>query len=181
MKISRLRALVVALLFGALVLAGCSGGSGEAGTKAKSVKVAIVTPYLANAATKEAIDEFKKQAEPHGWTVSVTDTAGDMNKLNSAFQDASVQKPAAIVMVSGDPTQASLGLKAAKNANVPVYTIDAAPVEGVTANVGSDNTGLGKTSAEELVKVMGAEKGLVLMLTHDPHPGVNRRAKGAEA
>ncbi|OYO18558.1 hypothetical protein CGZ93_14060 [Enemella dayhoffiae] len=179
---ARIRAIIAVFATAMLALTGCSGGSSgsEGGATAKQVKIAIVTPYLANAATKKAVDEFKSQASPLGWSVSVTDTAGDMSKLNSAFQDAAVQKPSAIVMVSGDPTQASLGLKAAKNAKVPVYTIDAAPVDGVTANVASDNAGLGKMSAESLVASMGGTKGLVVMLTHDPHPGVNARAKGAE-
>jgi ribose transport system substrate-binding protein len=156
---------------------GTNGGSGNGDAKEK-LSVIVVTPYLGNATTKEAIDDLKAQGTAKGWDVSVVDTAGDMNQLNSAFQNAAAQKPAAIVMAAGDPTQVSLGLKAASDAGVPVFAFDAAVAEGIAANVTSDNSDLGQTSAKELVKLMGG-KGSIVMLTHDPHPGVKLRAEGA--
>jgi ribose transport system substrate-binding protein len=138
----------------------------------------VITPYLANAATKEVIELFSAEGEELGWKVNVVDTAGDMNKLNSAFQDAAAQKPDAIVLGTGDPTQISLGLKAAADAGVPVFAIDAGEADGIAANVTSDNTDLGQQSANALIEAMGG-KGAVVMLTHDPHPGVRARAEGA--
>lgn len=171
--------LAAATAVAALAGFGLSACSSDAGSSdPNAVTVTVVTPYLANAATKEAIDDFTSQAETLGWSVSVVDTAGDMNKLNSAFQDAAAQQPDAIVLGSGDPTQISLGLKSAANAGVPVFAIDAAPAEGIAANVTSDNTNLGTQSATALVELMGG-KGSVVMLTHDPHPGVKARTDGA--
>lgn len=163
-----------------LALTGCaSDTSTEAGSD-DALTVTVVTPYLSNAATKEVIDLFEADAEGRGWSVSVVDTAGDMNKLNSAFQDAAAQKPDAIVLGMGDPTQLSLGLKSAADAGIPVFAIDAAPADNIAANVTSDNTDLGEQSAQALIDAMGGS-GSVVMLTHDPHPGVKARAEGARA
>lgn len=181
--------LAAATLTLGLSLTGCGGdatapstpaparsGSSEA---AEELNITVVTPYLASATTKEVIDEFQAVAEERGWSVNVVDTAGDFNKLNSAFQDAAAQSPDAIVLGMGDPTQVSLGLKAASDAEIPVFAIDAAPAEGILANVTSDNVDLGTQSANALIEAIGGE-GSVVMLTHDPHPGVRARAEGAK-
>jgi ribose transport system substrate-binding protein len=171
----------------ALTLAACSGSAGtdEGGTAAAgggddATSVVVLTPYLANAATKEAIDDLTEQGEALGWEVDVVDTAGDMNRLNSAFQDAAAQAPDAIVLGSGDPTQISLGLRSAADAGIPVFAMDAAEAEGIAANVTSDNTDLGEKSADALIELMGGQ-GSVVMFTHEPHPGVKARAAGARA
>ncbi len=97
-----------------LVLAGCSAGSGSGGPR-----IAVVTPYLADAATKDVITKFQRAAEAKGWEVTVTDTAGDFNRLNSEIQNAAARKPSAIVLGMGDPAQMGLGLRAARDAAVP--------------------------------------------------------------
>ncbi len=169
----------------ALTLTACSGtpaadDGAAAGGGDDATTVVVLTPYLANAATKEAIDDLTEQGEALGWDVSVVDTAGDMNRLNSAFQDAAAQAPDAIVLGSGDPTQISLGLNSAADAGVPVFAMDAAEAEGIAANVTSDNTDLGEQSANALIDLMGGA-GSIVMFTHEPHPGVKARAEGARA
>ncbi|UGS26726.1 substrate-binding domain-containing protein [Microbacterium resistens] len=183
MKKTRTLALIGGIVAAAsLALTACSGpaSAGSAGSGDAAMTIAVVTPYLSNASTKEVIDLFSEDAESRGWQVSVEDTAGDMNKLNSAFQNAAAQQPDAIVLGMGDPTQVSLGLKSAADAGVPVFAIDAAEADGIAANVTSDNTDLGEQSANALIEAMGGT-GAVVMLTHDPHPGVKERAAGAKA
>lgn len=182
MKKLRPLALVGIAAAASLILSSCAADTtpGASTGDDDGLTVAIVTPYLSNASTKEVIDLFTEDAESRGWTVSVEDTAGDMNRLNSAFQNAAAQQPDAIVLGMGDPTQVSLGLKAAADAGVPVFAIDAAPAEGILANVTSDNVDLGEKSANALIEAIGGT-GSVVMLTHDPHPGVKARAEGARA
>lgn len=187
MKMTKLWSTIALAVAASLSLMSC--GNEDAGAPAEpaastpvaeqAVSVQVLTPYLANAATKEVIDLFQADGEERGWDVSVVDTAGDMNKLNSAFQDAAAQGPDAIVLGTGDPTQISLGLQAAADAGVPVFAIDAGAADGIVANVTSDNVDLGQQSAQALIDAMGGE-GAVVMLTHDPHPGVRARAEGAK-
>ena len=184
MKLTRTFAAIGLAAAACLALSSCASGdtsnagSGGEGGSGDGLTIAVVTPYLGNATTKEVIDLFKEEGKTRGWDVSVEDTAGDMNKLNSAFQNAAAQKPDAIVLGMGDPTQISLGLKAAADAQVPVFAIDAAEADGILANVTSDNQDLGEQSANALIEAIGGD-GSIVMLTHDPHPGVKARAEGA--
>jgi ribose transport system substrate-binding protein len=161
------------LWIAALLLAGCSTGS-----DANQTQIAVITPYLANAATKDVITRFQGRAEAKGWAVTVTDTAGDFNRLNSEIQNAAARQPKAIVLGMGDPAQMGLGLRAAQDAGVPVFGIDVSVADGIAANVTSDNDDLGRKSAQALVDVVG-RGAPVLMFTHDPHPGVKARAAAA--
>ncbi|MBI9096410.1 MAG: substrate-binding domain-containing protein [Sphaerochaeta sp.] len=151
-----------------------------AGTReaSSSRRVAVVTPYMANATTAYAIEQFKADAEQKGWKVSVSDTAGDFGLLVSRIEDAVAQGVDAIVLGMGDPVQMTKGLDDAKQANIPVFGLDAGLVDGVVLNITSDNADLGRQTAKVLAEAMGG-KGNVVMYTHDPHPGVRARAVGA--
>ena len=141
--------------------------------------IAVVTPYMANATTAFVIDEFKECAAQRNWRVNVSDTAGDFGLLVSRIEDAVAQDVDAIVLGMGDPTQMYKGLMSAKEAGIPVFGLDAGLVDGVVLNITSDNSDLGKQTAELLVKAIG-ETGKIIMYTHDPHPGVRARAIGAQ-
>lgn len=180
---------IVRLLF-ALVLmlspAACTAvapapSSGEPSAPADAtVTVAVVTPYMANATTKYAIEQFEKYAKEKGWNVTVTDTNADFNLLVSRIEDAVTQRVDAIVLGMGDPAQMSKGLEAAQAAGIPVFGLDAGNGPGVVLNITSDNGQLGKETAHFLAEAIGG-KGNVIMFTHDPHPGVRARAEAAAA
>lgn len=142
-------------------------------------QIAVVTPYMANATTRDVIRLFERYATERGWRVSVTDTAGDFNRLVGAIENAVALRVDAIVLGMGDPAQMTKGLNAAQAAGIPVFGIDAGLAPGVRVNVTSDNGALGVMSAEDLARRIGY-KGDVVMLVHDPHPGVRARAIAAE-
>jgi ribose transport system substrate-binding protein len=189
MTIQRLWSIVSIISILGLLVAGCGGGTTTEApqptqapppTEAPKVRIAVVTPYMANETTKYVIDRFKEDAEAKGWEVTVTDTAGDFNLLVSRIEDAVTQKVDAIVLGMGDPAQMTKGLESAQQANIPVFGLDAGVAPGVVVNVTSDNSDLGKATAEALIEAIGG-KGAVIMFTHDPHPGVRERAAAAEA
>lgn len=161
-----------------LMLIGIAMPVFEKTVLAEEKRIAVVTPYMANATTAYVIKQFKQYAESEGWTVSVADTAGDFGLLVSRIEDAVAQNVEAIVLGMGDPVQMTKGLDAAAAANIPVFGLDAGVTDGVLLNVTSDNTDLGYKSAEELAKAIEG-KGSVILFTHDPHPGVRARAIGA--
>ena len=178
--------LIVAL-FVLASLAACtavvpapSGGASQAPAAAKTMTVAVVTPYMASATTKYAIEQFEKYGKEKGWNVTVTDTNGDFNQLVSQIENAVTQKVDAIVLGMGDPAQMTAGLDAAQAANIPVFGLDAGTGAGVVLNITSDNGLLGKETAHYLAEALGG-KGNVIMFTHDPHPGVRARAAAAAA
>ena len=156
-------------------LAACSGSAKE-----DTIKVALLTYAASNETTKYVCDVVQKLGSEKGWEVQFTDTAGDFNKLNSSIEDAVTQKVDAIILPMIDPTQVSKGLAAAEEAGIPVFGLDSAAGNGIMVNVTSDNTSLGTLSAEALVEKIGG-KGNIIMLVHDPHPGVRERTTAAEA
>jgi len=152
-----------------------AGGKEQASVK----KIAVVTPYMANATTAYVINQVKSEAETRGWKVTVSDTAGDFGLLVSRIEDAVSQRFDAIVLGMGDPVQMTKGLDAVKKASIPVFGLDAGLAEGVLLNITSDNADLGRQTARVLAEAIGG-KGNVILYTHDPHPGVRARAVGAQ-
>ena len=142
--------------------------------------MAVVTPYMANATTKYAIEQFETYGQEKGWNVTVTDTNADFNQLVSRIEDAVTQEVDAIVLGMGDPAQMTKGLESAQAAGIPVFGLDAGNGPGVVLNITSDNGQLGKETAHFLAEAIGG-KGNVVMFTHDPHPGVRARAEAAAA
>lgn len=175
---------VASVLLGAVVMAAAAtlgaGVEHVAHAQDRQRQVAVVTPYMANATTREVIQLFERYGAEKGWKVTSTDTAGDFSRLVAAIENAVALKVDAIVLGMGDPAQMSKGLREAEAAGIPVFGIDAGLAPGVVANVTSDNEALGRMSAEDLARRLNYE-GTVVMFTHDPHPGVLLRARAAEA
>lgn len=176
-----LLALVVMLSLAACTAVAPAPSAGDTGAaSAPSITVAVVTPYMANATTKYAIEQFEKYGKEQGWNVTVTDTNADFNQLVSRIEDAVTQQVDAIVLGMGDPAQMTKGLEAAQAAGIPVFGLDAGNGPGVVLNITSDNGQLGKETAHFLAEAIGG-KGNVILFTHDPHPGVRARAEAAAA
>jgi ribose transport system substrate-binding protein len=176
-----LLALVVTLSLTACAAVAPAATTGDAAAPAEAtVTVAVVTPYMANATTKYAIEQFEKYGKEQGWNVTVTDTNADFNQLVSRIEDAVTQQVDAIVLGMGDPAQMTKGLESAQAAGIPVFGLDAGNGPGVVLNITSDNGQLGKETAHFLAEAIGG-KGNVIMFTHDPHPGVRARAEAAAA
>ncbi|MBN9106199.1 MAG: sugar ABC transporter substrate-binding protein [Propionibacteriaceae bacterium] len=184
---NRILGLAMTGLAVALALGGCSNpgqGAGAAPSGGGGTKnIALITGSYGTPAAKAAMDMLIKKGAAEGWTIKLQDTAFDYNKINSLMQDAAAQKVDAIIVGYTTPELITLGMQSATDAGVPVFGLDAGvqPVDQVTLNVTSDNPWFGKTSAQALITLMGGNgKGKrVLMLEHDPHPGVKLRTEAA--
>lgn len=172
--------VILASLAACAPVAAPAGDASGAASGDASMTVAVVTPYMANATTKYAIDQFEQYGKAKGWNVTVTDTNADFNLLVSRIEDAVTQQVDAIVLGMGDPAQMTKGLEAAAAAGIPVFGLDAGNGPGVVLNITSDNGQLGQETAHFLAEAIGGE-GAVVLFTHDPHPGVRARAEAAAA
>ena len=105
-----------------------------------------------------------------GWEVITTTSGGDAQKQLNDINDFIAQNVAAIVAVPDDSAGICQAVKAAKEANIPFYTIDRAP-QGCEIDmvVLSDNYLAGKQSGEAVIEFLkakyGAPKGKVLEIT----------------
>lgn len=143
--------------------------------------IAIVSPYYSDQpATKEVVDAFTDDAESAGFNVSMVDTRGDMAAVNSEMENALAQGADAIVLGMGDPLEFGAGLAATTDAQIPVFGLDAGAVDGITANITSDNEFLGETSAQVMIDAIGGE-GRIVIIHFDPFEPVRLRAQAARA
>jgi ribose transport system substrate-binding protein len=141
---------------------------------AMAQEVAVLTPYLSSVATNEMIETFRTDAEARGWTVNVVDTRGDFQQLASRVEDVTNAGVAAIVLVSVDPNQIGDQVAAASGAGIPVFSLDGALADGVTANITTDNFALGTILSDYLFEQLGGE-GDIVKFFHSAHPGVRQR------
>ena len=90
-----------------------------------------------------------------GWEVMTTTSGGDAQKQLNDINDFIAQKVDAIVAVPDDSAGVCQAVKAAKEANIPFYTIDRAP-QGCEIDmvVLSDNYLAGKQSGEAIVEFL---------------------------
>lgn len=153
--------------------------AGEEAAESEGGTIAIVSPYYsAQPATKEVVDAFTARAEADGFDVSLVDTNNDLGAVNGEIETAVSQNADFVVLGMGDPQEFGPGLDAAVEAGVPVFGLDAGAVEGVTANITSDNEFLGRESAQAMIDAIG-EGGKVAIIHFDPFEPV--RLRGAAA
>ncbi len=157
-----------------------AAGSGD-GAAAEGGTIAIVSPYYAaQPATKEVVDAFTERAEADGYEVSLVDTNNDLTAVNGEIETAVSQNADVVVLGMGDPLEFGPGLDAAVEAGIPVFGLDAGAVDGVTANITSDNDFLGRESAQAMIDAVG-EGGTVAIIHFDPFEPVRLRGAAARA
>lgn len=143
-------------------------------TAALAEDVAVLTPYLSSVATNEMVETFKADAAAKGWSVNVVDTRGDFQQLASRVEDVTNAGVEAIVLVSVDPNQIGDQVAAAADSGIPVFSLDGALAEGVSANITTDNFALGTILSDYLFEALGGE-GNIVKFFHSAHPGVRQR------
>jgi len=105
-----------------------------------------------------------KGATAKGWEVLTSTSGGDAQKQLNDINDFIAQKVAAIVAVPDDSAGVCQAVKAAKEANIPFYTIDRAP-QGCEIDmvVLSDNYLAGKQSGEATVEFFPDRRSLIVI------------------
>lgn len=109
-------------------------------------------------------------AKAKGWEVITTTSGGDAQKQLNDINDFITQKVSAIVAVPDDSAGVCQAVAAAKEANIPFYTIDRSPAGcEIDMVVLSDNYLAGKQAGEATVEFLktknGSAKGKVLEIT----------------
>ncbi|MEW5993164.1 MAG: substrate-binding domain-containing protein [Candidatus Zixiibacteriota bacterium] len=182
-----LSAIVVTLTL-ALLLNGCSKGDQDT-TKLKgedsqgtnlTIGVSLLTrthPFYQDleAGLNEAAREFD-------FELLVTAGEFDVAKQKDQIQDFIVRKVNAIIVSPCDSKSIGTAVKAANDAEIPVFTADIACLaEGVeiVSHVASDNVAGGRLAAQAVVKALGGT-GRVAIIDHPEVESVTRRVKGFE-
>ncbi|CCM80041.1 sugar ABC transporter substrate-binding protein [Rhizobium mesoamericanum] len=159
-EILKLGALASATVAGAaLVGARPSLASGELSLKGKRIGISTVgTDHHADLQAYNAqIEEVKRLG---GVPIGV-DAGRNDGKLISQLQTLIAQKPDAIVQQLGTLTVIDPWLKKARDAGIPVLTLDVGSTNSLN-NTASDNWEIGKNLALQLVSDIGGEGKIVV-------------------
>jgi len=150
-----------------------------AGTVEAAAKIAVITPYLAQPGTQFYVEGFQAAAKEKGWDVNVIDTKGDVAAVISRLEDVVNQKVDAIV-INVDPAQVKAGLQTAKDANIPVFGMDAGSDPLLVTNVTSNGYAMAAETAVYVANRIGGA-GNVVMFVFDAFPPVQVRGHIADA
>lgn len=187
----RLRALAGIGFVAMLALSGCTvdtGGSAKSAAADKAdgmgddgvFKVAAFTAGYATPGGKLTLDDFvAKGKEQENWEVTLYTSAFDYDKINSDIQTAITQGADAILAGFPDPRQIAPLVQAAKDADIPIFSIDGGvePNDDFVVDVTFDQEDIAKQTVGALEEAMGGLEGKnVMVIGHDPHIGIMTRS-----
>jgi ribose transport system substrate-binding protein len=165
-----MRRLVIVML---VALAAIGLTVRAAAAQDKKLKVAVVTPYLAQPGTQFPVEALEAYGKEKGWEVTVKDTAGDVAGAVAAMETIATEGADAVV-INVDPAQVEAGLMALQKANIPVFGLDSGTHPLLVSNVTSNGYAMAAETATYVVDRLGG-KGNVVMFVFDPFPPVQKR------
>ncbi|GER23773.1 sugar ABC transporter substrate-binding protein [Zafaria cholistanensis] len=180
----RMAAFAGMALASALALTGCSGSaSGTAEGSEDTFKVAAFTAGYGTPGGKSTLDDFVEKGEALGWDVTLYTSEFDYDKINTDVTSAITQGVDAILAGFPDPRQVSPLVNAAKNANIPIFSIDGGvePNDDFVVDVTFRQQQLAELTVGALEEAMGGLSGKdVMVIGHDPHIGIMTRSNIAQ-
>lgn len=168
---SLLRLLLATLLCSSLLLAGCTNSqqtdglseNGEGQTSDSSQEndnvvigfsqVTLESPFYVS-----LVDAAKAEAEKQGVELIAIDAQNDIEKQNRDVQDLITKGIDVLVINPTHPTAVAPALQAAKQANIPVITVDRPTEEEVTAFIGRDNKEMGRIAAKKRLNCLAVKE-----------------------
>ncbi len=164
------------------VLAGCgsgdSGGSGGGGDD--SFKVIAFTSGNQTPIGAWWVKAVTQTAKDNGWDLKMIQGDFDFQKMNPQVESAIGQGADAIF--DGYTDVASIGsiVTAAKDADIPIFAMDSAtkPSDAFAVNITTDQQAIADGTLKEIETSLGTLQGKnVMVIGHDPHPGIRLRSE----
>jgi len=188
---TKLKALAAVAAAATLVLAGCSsggsgggtGGDAGAGGGDDAFKVIAFTSGNQTPIGAWWVKAVQEQADELGWDLTMIQGDFDFQKMNPAVESAIGQGADAIF--DGYTDVASIGsiVTAAKDAGIPMFAMDSATEanDAFAINITTDQQGIVDQTVGAIDESLGGLDGkTVMVIGHDPHPGIRMRAGLAE-
>ena len=174
---TKFKVLVAIAAVTALALTGCSGSG--AGSADKPFKVVAFTSGNQTPIGAWWVKAVTKKAKDLGWDLTMIQGDFDFQKMNPAVESAIGQ--GADVILDGYTDVASIGsiITAAKDADIPIFAMDSATAasDAFAVNVTTNQQGIVDSTMGAFEKALGGLKGKnVMVIGHDPHPGIRMRA-----
>lgn len=171
--------LGAALTVAALGLAAC----GDSAEGDDTFTVAAFTAGYGTPVGKSSLDAFVEKGRELGWDVTLYTSDFDYDVINTDVQAAITQGADAVLAGFPDPRQIGPLVQAAKDADIPIFSIDGGvePNDDFVVDVTSKQQMIADVTVEALGEAMGGLQGKsVMIIGHDPHIGIMTRANMAE-
>jgi ABC-type sugar transport system substrate-binding protein len=179
---TRFKGLVAIAAVAALALTGCSTSGGGTAEK-KAFKVIAFTSGNQTPIGAWWVKAVTQKGKDLGWDLTMIQGDFDFQKMNPAVESAIGQGADAIL--DGYTDVASIGsiITAAKDAKIPMFAMDSAtaPSDAFVVNITTNQQGIVDSTMGAFDKALGGLKGKnIMVIGHDPHPGIRLRASLAE-
>lgn len=181
---TKFKAVMAAAAVATLALTGCSAASTtetdtDMGASDEPFKVIAFTSGNQTPVGAWWVKAVTAQAEELGWDLTMIQGDFDFQKMNPAVESAIGQ--GADLILDGYTDYASIGsiVTAAKEANIPIFAIDAGTEasDAFVANITSNQQGIVDNTVSGIEEQLGGLEGKnVMVIGHDPHPGIRMRA-----
>lgn len=180
-KNTAVKAALALVATATLALTGCSTGGG--GGDDDTFKVIAFTSGNQTPVGAWWVSAVEAKAEELGWDITMIQGDFDFQKMNPAVESAIGQ--GADVIFDGYTDQASIGsiITAAEDAGIPIFAMDSAtePSDAFAINITTDQQGIVDQTVGAFDEALGGLEGKTIMVIgHDPHPGIRLRASLAE-
>lgn len=169
-----------------VALSGCSGSAGgnaSGGGDGKQFKVIAFTSGNQTPVGAWWVKAVTAEAKKRNWDLTMIQGDFDFQKMNPQVESAIGQ--GADVILDGYTDVASIGsiVSAAKDANIPIFAVDSGTEanDAFAVNITVNQQGIVDQTLGAMDKALGGLKGkTVMVIGHDPHPGIRKRAALAE-
>ncbi|MEI4488736.1 substrate-binding domain-containing protein [Frigidibacter sp. MR17.14] len=148
-----------------------------AGGSAQALEVVMVNSNAAAQSDQRTKAGFQKWIADNGksdWNVSFLDSGGSGEATASNIQDAASRGVDAIVVTMADLRASSAALKAASDANIPVFAVDSGFVDGVVVDVTTNNWAMSSDVSVYLLDQLKGH-GNLLFFRMAEHHGTRKR------
>jgi ribose transport system substrate-binding protein len=170
MKIARV--LLVSCL---LLLVGVTGGCSKAGTGTPSgaakppakLKIGFSQATMQSPFYVELKEGAAAAAKKAGYELIFLDANLDVAKQNNDIQDLITQGVDVLILNPVNPEAVVPSIKAAKDAGIPVITVDRPVTSGAVAHVGRDNVEMGRLVGQAVADKLGASGGKIIEIQGD--------------
>lgn len=140
------------------------------------IKVGFIATNFAAESQARVANAFEKFAKEKGWDITLLNSAGSDEKQMNQLENLIQMKVDAIVLAMAHPLVIQPALQKAFDAKIPVITIDSGYVEGVVADITTDNFVMGAKISTYFIDALGG-KGNIIVIKYEKHFGTRRRGK----
>lgn len=131
------------------------------GTSAQALEVGIIGFQFSSETHARVANAAAAAAKAKGWTVTLLNSEGSLPKHAEQFEALITKKVGAIIIAMGKPVEADAQFKAAKDAGIPVITVQSGASQHALFDIQTNEYKVGAEAALYLLGKLGYQGNIV--------------------